>query len=156
MNRMALRGRPGRKPAFRFTEKIRKLVRTSGGGIDWYRYRKEIILPKLIPFARQCEARRPGKPQMIVQDDGAFSHRHWFQTEIFNIADVQWLLWPGNSPDLNLIEACWPYMKRSTIQKGAPQSKTEGVRVWEECWENVPKLRYNAGFNASFFTSRRL
>jgi transposase len=39
-SRLQLRPRPGRKPVFKFAPKHGKLVRSSKGGIDWYRYQK--------------------------------------------------------------------------------------------------------------------
>lgn len=39
-SRMSLRNLPGRKPAWRWSEKTGKLIRRSKGGIDWFRYQK--------------------------------------------------------------------------------------------------------------------
>jgi transposase len=39
-SRLQLRPRRGKKPTFKFTAKNGKLVRTSKGGVDWYRYQK--------------------------------------------------------------------------------------------------------------------
>jgi hypothetical protein len=30
------------------------IVKTGRGGINWYRYQKKILIPKLLPFAREC------------------------------------------------------------------------------------------------------
>jgi hypothetical protein len=84
--------------------KTGKLVRWKGTGIDWYRYQKQILLPKLLPFAKACQQDRPGT---IVQEDKAPAHAHAAQHAVFDIANVQRLLRPGNSPDLNMIEPCW-------------------------------------------------
>ena len=35
------------------------------------------------------------------------------------------MLWPANSPDLNMIEPCWFYMKVETIKKGGITSDVE-------------------------------
>ena len=59
---------PGRPPVWSFTKKNGKLERGQGsGGVDWWRYRKLVLLPKLIPFAL--------KHDLIIQQDGAPSHR---------------------------------------------------------------------------------
>ncbi len=60
VRRLGLRSRPGKKPQWKFTEKTGKLIRKGNGGIDWYRYNKEIVRGKLIPFARECLKDRPG------------------------------------------------------------------------------------------------
>jgi len=54
------------------------------------------------------------------------------------------LLWCGNSPDLNAIEPCWPWMKRQTTKKGAPKSRAEAIRAWEKCWEELPQEKIQA------------
>ncbi|KAI1507950.1 Core histone H2A/H2B/H3/H4 [Pyrenophora tritici-repentis] len=54
MRRIGLRNKRGRKPQWRWTEKTGKLMRTSGGGIDWWRRQTCVLIPKLIPFAKEC------------------------------------------------------------------------------------------------------
>lgn len=50
----ATRNTPGKKPTWKWTEKNGKLVRNSSkGGINWYRYKREILESKLLPFARR-------------------------------------------------------------------------------------------------------
>ncbi len=106
IKRMKLRGIGGKKPRWVFNNKTGAQTRTEGrGGIDWYRYNREILRKKLLPFAKSI-------PNAIVQEDGAPSHiSKWNQTE-FDGWEVQRLLWPGNSPDLNMIEPCWFWMKK--------------------------------------------
>lgn len=114
---------------WKFREATGKLVRREGRGVDWYRYQKEIIVDKLIPFAKKLG------PNAIVQEDKAPAHAHHAQDEIFTIAGVQRLLWCGNSPDLNMIEPCWAWMKRQTTRKGAPQNRRDGEKVWLDAWD---------------------
>jgi hypothetical protein len=61
VKRMKIRRRPGgRKPQWRFSEKNGKLVQQGkAGGIDWYRYWQQILLSKLIPYAKKCPKTRP-------------------------------------------------------------------------------------------------
>ena len=61
LRRLNLRRRPGGStPTWKFTEKEGALVKKSKkGGIDWYRYQKVILFPKLIPFAQECMKERP-------------------------------------------------------------------------------------------------
>jgi hypothetical protein len=42
----------GPKPKFTFNKAYGKLMRGGKGGIDWYRYQKVIMVPKMIPFAK--------------------------------------------------------------------------------------------------------
>jgi hypothetical protein len=101
MRRLVLRTLPGPKPEWKFNAKTGKLKRGSKGGIDWYLYQKKILLPKLIPFAKECLVDRPGT---LVQEDKAPSHTYYVQARVYNLHNVQRLLWCGNSPDLNAIE----------------------------------------------------
>jgi hypothetical protein len=103
MRRLNIRRNPGRrKLTWRFTAAHRAMTRTGkSGGIDAIRYRREVLLPKLIPFAKKCGL------DFIVQEDKAPAHAsHFQQTLVYDIHHVTRLLWPGNSPDLNIIKPC--------------------------------------------------
>ncbi len=54
MARLGLRTKPGPKPEWKWNKKNGKLLRAQGGGIDWYRYQTKVLLPKLLPFAKEC------------------------------------------------------------------------------------------------------
>ncbi len=131
MRRMGLRNKAGPKPKWKWDQNHDKVVRKDKGGIDWYRYQKEILLPKLIPFARECMIDRPNT---LVQKDKASAHASKHQDVIFMNASILRLLWPANSPDLNAIEPCWWWMKRQTIRKGAPRSRIAMTKTWTICW----------------------
>ena len=60
-------------------------MRKEGSGIDWYRYRAEILILKLLPFAQEYQRDRPNT---IVQDNGALAYRHHYQQTIFDIYKV--------------------------------------------------------------------
>lgn len=141
MRRLNLRTTRGRKPQWRWNQKNGKLARGKGSGIDWYRYQTTILRPKLLPFAQQCKDARPGT---IVQEDKAPSHEHHAQQLIYDLHGITKLLWPGNSPDLNAIEPCWPWMKRRTTRKGAPKSRAEAIQAWEQCWAELPQDKIQA------------
>ena len=49
------------------------------------------------------------------------------------------MLWPANSPDLNMIEPCWFYMKVETTKKGAITSDVELRAALVKCWEELPQ-----------------
>lgn len=131
----------GRKPTWRWSQKTGMLARRNGNGIDWWRYRQKILLEKLLPFAKRCQLSRPG---IIVQEDGAPCHRHWFQEETYKLWDVAKMLWPGNSPDLNAIEPCWFWIKKQTTRKGAPATKAAAQKAWEKAWRDLPQEQIRA------------
>jgi transposase len=139
MRRVNLRRQPaGKKPTWKFNQKTGKLSRGRKNGIDWYRYQKTILLPKLIPFAKECMIDRPNT---LVQEDKAPAHSHQIQQRIYDAAAVNRLLWCPNSPDLNAIEPAWPWMKRRTTRKGAPKSRPEAYTAWRTAWEDLPQER---------------
>ena len=69
---------------------------------------------------------------MIIQEDKAPSHNSRYLTEIFSLHDIMRLLWPGNSLDLNMIEPCWPWLKRETCKTGTPKTRKEMKKKWRE------------------------
>lgn len=140
MDRVNLNRRVGgRKPVWKHSKKNGAIVRAKGkGGIDWYRYQQEILIPKLIPFAKECLKERP---DTLVQEDKAPSHDSQYQKEIWNLSRVLKLLWPGNSPDLNAIEPAWMWMKRDTTKKGALTSRKAAEVAWIKSWKQMPQER---------------
>jgi hypothetical protein len=83
LERLGLRSRPGRKPVWKFTKATGKLSRSQKGGIDWYRYRKEILLERLFPFIRQIRANQGIEP--VVMEDKAPSHSHLFNQQTYSL-----------------------------------------------------------------------
>lgn len=141
MRRIGLRTKPGKAPEWRWSEKNGKLVRGKGGGIDWWRYQSQVLIPKLIPFAKECTKERP---KTLVQEDKAPSHAHHAQALLYSREEVDRLLWCGNSPDLNAIEPAWFWIKRNTTKKGAPKSREQAVKVWEKAWDELPQAQIQA------------
>jgi hypothetical protein len=139
VRRLGLRNKPGKKPIWKWNKTNGKLVREGKkGGIDWWRYQQTILVPKLLPFAKECMKERPNT---VVQEDKAPSHNHHAQQRVYDLHHVQRLLWCPNSPDLNAIEPAWPWMKRYTTKKGAPKNRNEAIRKWEVAWKELPQRR---------------
>jgi hypothetical protein len=74
---MRLRKQPGRAPKWQCNEKNGKLVPSKGGGVEWWKYQIQVIIPKLVRFAKECMEERL---QSAVQEDKAPSHAHHAQT----------------------------------------------------------------------------
>jgi len=134
MGRLGLRNKPGKKPEWKWDKKHGKLERNSKGGIDWWRYCAEVVIPKFIPFAKECEEGRSGT---IIQEDGASPHSSGYKTKLYSLAGINQLLWPGNSPDLNMIEPAWPHLKRTTTKRGGPKNRAEAERFWSHAWNEL-------------------
>jgi DDE superfamily endonuclease len=131
-------GRPGGKqPTWKFTAAHGAVTRTGkAGGIDAIRYRREVLVPKLIPFAKKCS------PDFMVQEDKAPAHASHFQKSlVYDAHHVLRLLWPGNSPDLNMIEPCWMWMKMETTKQGVPGTRKEAEAAWKKCWKDMSQER---------------
>ena len=96
------------------------IVKRGRYGINWYRYQKHILIPKLLPFAKECEKERKGT---IVIEDNAPAHASHYQQGVYNLWKIMKMIWPSNSPDLNAIEPTWLYMKKETTKKGATSDK---------------------------------
>ena len=135
------RNMPGKKPIWKWNKAHGKLVRDSKGGIDWYRYYKCILKPKLLPFTIECGKERPNT---IVQEDNASPHAHRYQARVYDLWKVQRMLWPPNSPDLNAIEPPWMWIKRETTKHGAATSKTQMKEDWQDCWDDMSQERIQA------------
>ena len=122
----------GKEPQWRFTKETGKLVREhKKDGIDWYRYQQEVLKPKMLPFAKQHN--------LIVQEDGAPAHKHGNNISLYNLFEVTRLLWPGNSPDLNMIEPCWYWIKRRTQLHRDFEKRPELRAIWQETWNSLPQ-----------------
>jgi transposase len=97
-----------------------------------------ILNPILIPFVLKCKRVRLGT---LVQEDNAPAHSSHYQQEVFDAAHVSRLIWPANSPDLNMIEPCWYWMKRETTKQGAFTSAVALKAAWLKLWKEMPQRR---------------
>jgi len=63
----------GRKPTWKFTQAYRAMIRTGKASrIDAIRCRCEVLILKLVPFAKKCSI------EYIVQEDNASSYASHF------------------------------------------------------------------------------
>ena len=78
-------------------------------------------------YPSQLPSNMPASPMLLLW---RIMHPRMRQQEVhFDVADVQRMIWPGNSPDLNMIEICWAYLKRITTKKGSVDPLTLSVTV---------------------------
>ena len=103
-----------------------------------------ILEPKLIPFAQRLEANLQLGEKILVQEDNAPSHAHRYQHKVYELYDILRLIWPPNSPDLNMIEPCWYWMKKQTTKKGIATSKADLEAQWRKCWKELPLEKIQA------------
>jgi hypothetical protein len=128
---------PGCKPVFKHDENTGAYILKEGkGGINWYRYQEVILKLLLLPFAKECLKEHPGT---LVQEDGAPCHSSRYQQEVFDLWGIIRLLWPPNSPDLNMIEPCWFWIKRYTTKHSPITSRAELKQAWIKYWQDIPQ-----------------
>jgi transposase len=130
---------PGRKPVFRHNENGAYVLKDGKGGINWYRHQDEVLKPHLLPFACEYRQGENGRPDIVVMEDGAAAHKSDYSNELYISWEVVRMLWPANSPDLNMIEPCWFYIKVETTKKGGITSDIELREAWVKCWEELPQ-----------------
>ena len=99
--------KPGPKPKFRHTENGAYVLKDGKGGINWFRHQAEVLKPHLFPFAKKCKEGLPNpRKDTVVMEDGAAAHSSAYSDELYISWEVVRMLWPANSPDLNMIEPC--------------------------------------------------
>ena len=74
-----------------------------------------------------------------MQEDGPTPHISPHNLALFQEFGLERLDWPGNSPDLNAIEPCWPWMKRRTTREGPLRHRGEAEEKWLQCWDELPQ-----------------
>jgi hypothetical protein len=80
----------------------------------------------LFPFAKKYKEALPNpRKDMVVMEDRAAAHKSDYSNELYISWDVVRMLWPANSPDLNIIKPCWFYIKMEITKKGAITSDVE-------------------------------
>ena len=131
LRRMGLRNLDGKKSKWKFTAVTEKIIISGNKGeITWYRHQKKVLIPKLLKFAEECKKER--LDTMVIEDKApAYAFKH--QDSVYMAADILRLPWCGNSPDLNMIEPCWAWMKRQITRKGASRTRKKAEKAWIKC-----------------------
>ncbi|KAF1966789.1 hypothetical protein BU23DRAFT_661561, partial [Bimuria novae-zelandiae CBS 107.79] len=112
-------------PEWHFKRKKATRDKKSKGGIDWLRYRENVLRPKLYPWAWQIS--QATRRQVYIVKDNASLY------DYLSVHQIERLPWPGHSPDVNASEHAWPWIRRH-ITKEMPQSTCEDEcrRQWEQ------------------------
>jgi hypothetical protein len=79
------------------------------------------------------------KKTFIFQQDNASAHTALRARNFFVRHRIKVLIWPPNSPDLNLIEHVWAYIKRELDKY--PESPRDLDELWrrvEAIWREIP------------------
>jgi len=88
---------------------------------------KEYYHPTIKYYGMDCKT-------AILQQDNASSHTSAMTKRFLEKAKIAVLDWPVRSPDLNIIEHVWAYIKRRLDEYDVPP------RSMEELWERVQKI----------------
>ena len=95
------------------------------GGIDWYRYRMEILRTRLLPFCKEIIEKYG---ECFLLEDGAPSQVARANQDEYNIEGLNRIPWPANSPDFNAIESTWYYLKRKVGSVGFLPTDIESTK----------------------------
>jgi len=107
----------------------------TASGINAYVYTFKVIKPLLIPYIRRVQAfanTLPYRPRVVLIKDNVSLHkRAW---AMLNDIDKEGIdrceIWPSRSPELNMIEPCWHYLKRHLPSLEIPNSAAEEVQQY--------------------------
>ena len=109
----------------------------SRGGMDWFRYREEVLIPLLIPFIQRLQQEHGIK--VFVCEDNAGIHKALYCQEEYHKAGIYIIPWPANSPDLNVIEKAWGWCRQYLRDRNMyAEDNDDLVRHWHEAWEQLP------------------
>ncbi len=110
--------------------------RSARGGIDWYRDNRCILQPLLLPAYQKFKASHTNSA--LLMQDGASNHISQWNRPLFMKQEVDLLLWPGNSPDLNPIEHIWNLIKdRVSRRRPFIKGRIELELTWYDEWDKL-------------------
>ena len=103
----------------------------------------EVLENNLLPFIEKTKQKFPGKSVIFMQD-GARYHWHKDVKEWFLNHDIETMIWPPQSPDLNPIEHIWGNMKKELSMKNPyVTSYVEMTFILSNLWFDLKQVYLN-------------
>ncbi|EFN66011.1 Transposable element Tc3 transposase, partial [Camponotus floridanus] len=98
--------------------------------MDSYIYIEDIIIPYIVPYKEFI-----GENFLLMQDN-ARPHVARVVTNFLNEINIERMVWPAISPDMNPIEHLWDILKRR-VQKHNAQTLAALRNALQEEWNNL-------------------
>ncbi|GFX51782.1 transposable element Tcb2 transposase [Trichonephila clavipes] len=106
----------------------------ANGTMTGQRYIDEVLLPHVHLF------RGAVGDKFVFMDDNATCHRTLAVQDCLDSEDIQRLVWPARSPDLNPIENGWDALGRQVAGRNyPPTNKKTLIRALTEEWDKLPE-----------------
>lgn len=106
------------------------------GGIDGFRHRAG-ALNKVAPWINSLKEQ--GIPCLLLQD-GAPAHKSRISRDYLTVERIEWMWWPGHSPEVNASEHAWPWLRRHVTRNYTKScSKEQCKQQWERAWDELPQ-----------------
>ncbi|GFY26685.1 transposable element Tcb2 transposase [Trichonephila clavipes] len=106
----------------------------ANGTMTGQRYIDEVLLPHVRLF------RGAVGDKFVFMDDNATYHRTFAVQDCLDSEDIQRIVWPARSPDLNPIENVWDALGRQVAGRNdPPTNKNCLIRALTEEWVKLPQ-----------------
>ncbi|GFV45523.1 transposable element Tc1 transposase [Trichonephila clavipes] len=106
----------------------------ANGTMSGQRYIDEVLLPQFRLF------RDVVGDKFVFMDDNATCHRTLAVQDCLDSEDIQRLVWPARSPDLNPIGNVWDALGRQVASLNyPPTNKNTLIRALTEEWDKLPQ-----------------
>jgi hypothetical protein len=156
---------PGKPAIFENFRKNHRLImhRDTKGGIDYMRYRYEVVEPLIIPYIYERSIQTPHDPDNLdvlgplFQQDNAPAHINKYTLELLKNEGIQLIEHPGDSPDMNAIEQEWmPLRIAITNVWNRPHTLEWTARAWYAEWEKMPQDTIRGWVKGMIETNQRI